>query len=117
MLKVNYTYASERERERERNSYVIKINYYNEDIAQNARSSTMTGSLLTRAREKKASAIRKEIKKKGKRISRLRLPIKNTSPHEYIIVIGSTFYTCDPNDSRRVILRLYPAPVAAPSCR
>lgn len=81
---------SEREREREKDFYVIKINYYTKDIAQNARSSTMTGSCS--GREKKASAIKKK-KEKRKRISRLRLPIKNISPHEYIIVIGSTFYT------------------------
>lgn len=49
------------ERERERDFYVIKINYYTKDIAQNARSSTMTGSCS--GREKKASAIKKEGKK------------------------------------------------------
>lgn len=47
--------ANERvkERERERDSYVIKINYCNEDIAQNARSSrTISTLFLTGGREK-----------------------------------------------------------------
>lgn len=45
--------ASERERKRERDSYVIKINYCNEDIAQNARSSrTISTLFLTGGREK-----------------------------------------------------------------
>lgn len=44
--------ASERERKRERDSYVIKINYCNEDIAQNARSRMISTLFLTGGKEK-----------------------------------------------------------------
>lgn len=52
--------------ETERDSYVIKINYYNEDIITKcAIERTTTGSLLSR--EKKARAVKREEREKRKR--------------------------------------------------
>lgn len=52
--------------ETERDSYVIKINYYNEDIITKcAIERTTTGSLLSR--EKKARAVKREEREKKKK--------------------------------------------------
>lgn len=56
--------ANERakERERDRDSYVIKINYCNEDIAQNARSSRTISTLFLMGGREKEGKKEKEFR-------------------------------------------------------